>query len=274
MKHKLLFGLIICFFILTINKTYSLEMLEPITQDLTNIDTLDLGYASPGEYFLVSFLVNKEEGYDTITIDPTQQNEISIQNQGKTKESIFATIEVSDKLSGAYTIKIILTGENKQKQLNLNVNITNNVIYSVLEPYNTYTKYNETKTFSFKIINKSISTKKIIVSSDLPEYWFNDKNVKKYKYYTLQPNSVTDITYEINPKEIGKTNFSIYIFTKYFNKENRYDTTNKENIIIYDVQIETEKTITGEYGTNNFYYPLFNVNTLPIYFFNKILAHI
>ena len=50
--------LIIIIFMLVISTNlFSLELLEPISKDLTYNDTVELGFFSPGEFFMISFLL-------------------------------------------------------------------------------------------------------------------------------------------------------------------------------------------------------------------------
>ncbi len=249
----------------------ALELLEPISQDLTYTDTVDLGFAAPGEEFLVSFLVPENEDYYNIDVIPSQRKDVIIENTKKTNESIFTTIRLSEDLSGNYNLYLVLTGKTNTKNITLNMQVTDEVIYTIMQPYDTTTKYGVEKEISFKIINKSICTKTIFVSSNLSEYWFT-KNNTRLETFTLQPNSTTDISYKFTPQEIGKKEFELKLYTKYvsgslFSEQN-------SNYKSYLINIDVVKTIKGVYGSLDHVYPLFNTNIMPVYFFNKLIKWI
>ena len=118
----------------------SLEMLEPITSDLDNINSVDLGSVAPGESFLVSFLLKGEEDYNSI-ICKNSVDDIIIEHTKKTPESIFTTIHLSKNLKGPYILELLLNGREESKEINLNMFVTDNVISSLLLPYEEKTKF-------------------------------------------------------------------------------------------------------------------------------------
>ena len=249
----------------------ALAMLEPISQDLTYIDTVDVGFAAPGEEFLVSFLVPQNEDYYNIDVIPSQRKDVIIENTKQTNESIFTTIRLAQGISGNYKLYLVLTGKTSTKNITLNMQVTDEVIYTIMQPYDTQTKYGTEKEINFKIINKSICTKTIFVSSNLSEYWFTTKN-PRLETYTLQPNSVTDITYKFVPQEIGRKEFELKIYTKYVSGS--IFTEQNSNYKSYLINIDVVKTIKGVYGSLDHVYPLFNTNIMPVYFFNKLIKWI
>jgi len=266
-KNKTIFGLIIIGIVLLIPGINGLAMLEPISQDLTYTDVIDVGFAAPNEDFMVSFLVAPNEDYDTIDVIETQRKDIIIENTKRTSESIYTTIKIDSDISGTYQLNLVLKGKINIKYITLKMDVTDEVIYSILKPYDNITKYNAEKEIYLRIINKSICTKTIIVSSDLSEYWFPDN--AKIKIYTLQPNSTTDINYTFVPKEIGKKNFELKVYTKYV--DSQFFTDQESNYKSYLINIEVVKTLGGVYGSLDHIYPLFNANMMPVYFFNKIV---
>jgi hypothetical protein len=133
------------------------------------------------------------------------------------------------------------------------------------------TKYGQEKEINFKIINKSICTKTIFVSSNLSEYWFNEDN-KRVETFVLQPNSTTDISYKFTPQEIGKKEFELKLYTKYVSGS--IFTEQNSNYKSYLINIDVIKTIKGVYGSLDHVYPLFNTNITPVYFFNKLIKWI
>jgi hypothetical protein len=259
---------ILLIFININHSIFAVKILEPVYEDLRYTNTIDLGFASPGESFLVSFLIEKEEAYTDIKIDPDQEKDVIIENTKSTKESIFTTIKLNENLKeGEFLLKLLLMGKEQHKEIILKLNISEKVIYAILDNYSEFGNYNETKTIKLDVINKSTTTKTIIITSDLSEYWFT-KDIKKFKKIYLTPNSITNIPYEFIPKEIGVTNFKIYIIPIINEKTMFIDT---DDYIIYNLKTDIKKSISGIYGTKEHYFPLFNNNLIPIYFFNKII---
>ncbi|MEI8364120.1 MAG: hypothetical protein WCF78_01545, partial [archaeon] len=93
---NILFVLILLGMVVMVPSVRALELLEPISQDLTYTDKIDLGFAAPGEEFLVSFLVSENEDYYNIDVIPSQRKDVIIENTKKTNESIFTTIRLSE----------------------------------------------------------------------------------------------------------------------------------------------------------------------------------
>jgi hypothetical protein len=256
--------IIIIFMIVISTNLFSLELLEPISKDLTYNDTVELGFFSPGEFFMISFLLEENENYNNISISPNQINDVIVEKTRQTRESIFTEIKLADNLSGPYSLKLILSSENQKREIILNMEITNQVIHSKLINYNPYVKYEQKETITLSIINKSNTTKKIMITSDISDKWFLDKKerLSKEKKIILQPNSVTEQIYQYYPKEIGEKNFTLKIYPK------EEDLTNSIN---YNIKIETIKDLKSIYGSKEHFYPLFNSNLIPIYFLNKII---
>jgi hypothetical protein len=144
------------------------------------------------------------------------------------------------------------------------MNLTNQVIHSKLINYKAIVKFEKLETINLSIINKSNTTKTIIITSDLPTKWFLNKKERlaKEKKIILQPNSVTDQTYQYYPKTIGKKDFVLKIYSQ------EEDLTNSIN---YNLKINIKKDLKAVYGSKEHFYPLFNSNLIPIYFFNKII---
>jgi len=266
MRLKLTILIFIMLFVLSSQAIYGLELLEPITEDLTYIDTVDLGFVSAGESFLISFLID-DINYTEIGVIDAQRKDIIIEKTHKTEESIFTTIKLSKELSGPYTLSLVLKG-NIDKIINLDMLVTNKVIYTLLEPITTKVKYNDIANIKLKIINKSNSTKQVLITSNLPKYWFDNK-IKQDMTHMLQPNSVSDITYNYIPKEIGDKEFNLQIKTLVGEEDTLF--TEEEVFIEYDIKIKVIKNLKGIYGSRDHSFPLFNSNLIPIYFFNKII---
>jgi len=265
---KVMIFIFVLLIIVNINSVFSLKILEPVYKDLKNTDVVDLGFGSPGESFLISFLNEKGEDYFDIKIFSTQEKDVIIENIQKTKESIFTTIKFSNNLpTGEYKLNLILVGKEINKNITLKLNITEKVIYTTLNNFEETGYYNKTKEIKFNVINKATTTKTIIITSDLSDYWFN-KESKKVKKVYLDPNSIKEVSYEIIPQKVGTTNFKIYIISVIDEKNLFLDT---KNYITYDLKVNTQKSITSIYGSKEHTFPLFNSNLLPIYFFNKII---
>lgn len=256
------FVLIICLIFISSN-VYALKLLEPITKNLRFTDSADLGYFSAGEFFMISFLI-EDEKYHTIKINPNQLKDAVIEPTKHTPESIYSVIKLEDHLDGFYELKLILISEDKEREVKLNLNITDEVIHTNLLNYNYKVGYEKMEEINLKVINKSNTTKKINITSNLPITWFKNKKeiLEKNKTIILAPNSVTEIDYHYFPKEIGFKEFNLIINLDDF-KEN--------NNIIYNLNIDVSKSLSAIYGSRNHTYPLFNINVIPIYFFNKIL---
>ena len=262
MKFKfLILGVIITIFL--IHGVSALQLLQPITADLTNTNIVNIGNASPGGSFLVSFLLQPDDDFNQITVVKSQIKDVIIENTQKTQESIFTTIKLNKNLNGNYTLNLQLKG-NKTKLIKLNLFITNKVIYTILQPPIKTIKYNKTYKIKIDVINKAQTTKQIEITSDLPKFWFS-KDIKKTKSYTLQPNSMQTIDYEMRPQTIGKQSFNIYILTDVYNLKK------KPKYITYNINVTVNKSLEGIYSSYNHVFPLFYTNFFPIYFLNKII---
>lgn len=260
--------------------TCALQMLEPVMIDVEKGETIDIGVVAPGEYFLISFFLEKKDMYDVITTDAFGSNFVSFENIQTTVESIFSIARINEETNGKQKIKIILKNSktNESTEIYLNANIKSNVISTFVLPHDKTAKFGEQKEIKIKILNSSITTKKITISSDLPNTWFETKNQKlnKEKSIYLEPAGTTEITYSFFPKTIGDSQFKIYIYTDLEDLEINKIMPNYFKKTIYErneeiVNIHVLKTLGAVYGANLFNFPTFGLNSIPIYFFNNII---
>lgn len=91
----------------------------------------------------------------------------------------------------------------------------------------------------------------------------------------MQPVSKTDIKYKFVPKGVGDKEFRIFLYTKNAPKENYlrsieniFDDFKRSEI---EVKINIIKDVKALYSANQYYFPLYGLNSLPIYFFNNIV---
>ncbi len=268
------------FMILLLQFVYPLQMLEPVMSDIRTGGEIEVGVLAPGEYFLLSFFLEEKDKYDVITTDGYGSNYITFDNIQKTGESIFTVARISENASGNQKIKIILKNNETglEDYIYLNADIESNVISTFVLPYEKNTEFGIVKNIKIKLLNKSITTKKIVVSSDLPDVWFDTKNGKleKIKTIFLQPAGSTEVTYSFVPKAIGEKEITLYIYTVVDEtqlssirpdilKTTNYE-RNEEKIDIYVV-----KSMSAVYGSNLYNFPTFGLNSIPVYFFNNII---
>ncbi len=268
------------FVMLLLEFVYPLQMLEPVMSDIRTGGEIEVGVLAPGEYFLLSFFLEEKDKYDVITTDGYGSNYITFDNIQKTGESIFTVARITENASGNQKIKIILRNNETglEDYIYLNADIESNVISTFVLPYEKNTEFGKVKNIKIKLLNKSITTKKIVVSSDLPDVWFDTKNGKleKIKTIYLQPAGSTEVTYSFVPKAIGEKEITLYIYTivdetqlssirPEILKTTSYE-RNEENIDIYVV-----KSMSAVYGSNLYNFPTFGLNSIPVYFFNNII---
>jgi hypothetical protein len=276
-KITFIICLIICVF--QIQNISSLKMLEPIIQEIDYTNYVNIGHVSSDEGFLISFLLENQEDYYNIELNKDSENIAVIENIQKTKESIFTTIKIKKDIEGYKEIKLNFKSlNNKDKIITLTTNINSNVLYNIIEPYKKESKINVNKEINIKIFNKANSTKKVVITSDLSDYWFsnnnnnNNNNNNKFIYDTLQPNSSKIIKYVFTPPVLGTANFNLYLFHSYdYDKSLEENLENTNSYKIEKIEIETIKTLNSIFQTKRHQLPLFGISTLPIYFFNNII---
>lgn len=263
MRKKILIFFI--FMLLFTSNIYSLKLLEPLTSDLNIRNKVDLGYFSADEFFMVSFLLEGNEDYHTISVSQEQIKDVIIEPTRHTKESIFTIIKLSEDLNGEYDLKLILKSDTSEKEVILSMYITDEVIHTNLLNYNHKVRFEEKEEITLNIINKSNTTKRVTITSDLPKTWFETRNEKIdfEKIIILPPNSITQTTYDYFPKEIGYKEFNLKIYPG--------DVKEDSHFINYNLNVDVLKDLSAIYGSREHTFPLFNLNMLPIYFFNKIL---
>jgi hypothetical protein len=254
-------------------------MLEPVMVDLEYNDSVEIGVVAPGEYFLLSFFLDEPNQYDAIATDGFGANYISFENTQTTGESIYTVARINDNASGEKQIKIILKNKTTENtvEIYLKARIESNVISTFVLPYDKNSKFGETKDIKIKIINKSITTKKITISSNLPATWFESKNkLNKEKIVYLQPAGTTEVTYSFIPKNIGEKEIELYIYTDFDETQVNNFTPNFLKKIIYErneekVNIYVLKNLSALYGSNLYNFPTFGLNSIPVYFFNNVV---
>ncbi len=271
--------MIFIFGLFIIPQIFSLQMLEPVMVDLEYNDSVEIGVVAPGEYFLLSFFLDEPNQYDAIATDGFGANYISFENTQTTGESIYTVARINDNASGEKQIKIILKNKTTENtvEIYLKARIESNVISTFVLPYDKNSKFGETKDIKIKIINKSITTKKITISSNLPATWFESKNkLNKEKVVYLQPAGTTEVTYSFIPKNIGEKEIELYIYTDFDETQVNNFTPNFLKKIIYErneekVNIYVLKNLSALYGSNLYNFPTFGLNSIPVYFFNNVV---
>lgn len=271
--------MIFIFGLFIIPQIFSLQMLEPVMVDLEYNDSVEIGVVAPGEYFLLSFFLDEPNQYDAIATDGFGANYISFENTQTTGESIYTVARINDNASGEKQIKIILKNKTtgNTAEIYLKARIESNVISTFVLPYDKNSKFGETKDIKIKIINKSITTKKITISSNLPATWFESKNkLNKEKVVYLQPAGTTEVTYSFIPKNIGEKEIELYIYTDFDETQVNNFTPNFLKKIIYErneekVNIYVLKNLSALYGSNLYNFPTFGLNSIPVYFFNNVV---
>lgn len=270
--------ILIMFFIimLALPKIYSLKLLEPIYTEITDSE-IDIGVVAPGEFFLISFLQDQENKFTEIRVAEESRNIASTELTQFTPESIFTTIKISKEVSGNQILTLELISEKETKKINLNVNVTNDVISVVTQNYEKLSEYGKLKEITITVINKSVTTKQVTLTSNLPKNWFDYENefIEQDIIKTVQPVSKTDIKYKFVPKGVGDKEFRIFLYTKNAPKENYlrsieniFDDFKRSEI---EVKINIIKDVKALYSANQYYFPLYGLNSLPIYFFNNIV---
>lgn len=270
--------ILIMFFviILALPKIYSLKLLEPIYTEITDSE-IDIGVVAPGEFFLISFLQDQENKFTEIRVAEESRNIASTELTQFTPESIFTTIKISKEVSGNQILTLELICEKETKKINLNVNVTNDVISIITQNYEKLSEYGKLKEITITIINKSVTTKQVTLTSNLPKNWFDYENevIEQDIIKTVQPVSKTDIKYKFVPKGVGDKEFRIFLYTKNAPKENYlrsieniFDDFKRSEI---EVKINIIKDVKALYSANQYYFPLYGLNSLPIYFFNNII---
>ncbi len=253
--------------LLFIQETYALKIMEQITGDLEYKNTIDIGLTAPGEQMLISFFQGVHGTYTEIKLSEESKEIGFLENTKRTKESIFTTMKINDRIKGTKNINLILIGKNQERKITLRTTITNEVVYAYLLEYEKTTKIEERKTIPIRIINKAASTKEIIIKSDFSKHWFL-KETNMEKKMVLQPHSVTDVEYEFIPRIIGKTNQNIHILSD--TKEQREIET---KAITKEIEINVIKNLESIQHTKKHFFTLYGLNILPIHFFNNFLKY-
>lgn len=279
MFNKKIFLLLTLFIILP--SIHAIQMLEPIMTDITPNKAIELGTVAPEEYFMISFFLGVDEKYDLITTDNYGSNYLFFENTQKTKESIYTIVKIKENVSGEQQVKIILknteTGETESVYIKMTV--ATNVISSFVLPYDKNTKFGEKKDITIRIINKSITTKKITISSNLPVTWFDSKEagkIKKESEVVLQPSDSIDVNYSFIPKAIGDKEIQLFIYTDAAPQNNIIQTTTFFTKVLFErneekVNIFVKKDLSALYAANLYNFPTFALNAIPAYFFNNII---
>jgi hypothetical protein len=279
MFNKKIFLFLTLFIILP--SIHAIQMLEPIMTDVSPNKVIEIGTVAPGEYFMISFFLGVDEKYDLITTDNYGSNYLFFENTQKTKESIYTIVKIKENVSGEQQVKIILknTETGEAQSVYIKMTVATNVISSFVLPYDKNTKFGEKKDITIRIINKSITTKKITISSNLPVTWFDSKEtgkIKKESEVVLQPSDSIDVNYSFIPKAIGDKEIQLFIYTDAVPQNNIIQTTTFFTKVLFErneekVNIFVKKDLSALYAANLYNFPTFALNAIPAYFFNNII---
>lgn len=110
--------------------------------------------------------------------------------------------------------------------------------------------------YNMTIINGSIASHRVNISSSLPAYWFDKKSIE------LKPRDSTDVNLCVNAFEDGSRNFFFYIDSALFPK--RFHSLK--------ARLEIEPTLSGKYSNPLGGFPFFMPTLTPYYFIDSFLS--
>jgi hypothetical protein len=226
---------------------YALKIIFPVEAEVFDNSTIELGKISPGQNFeLIVF----GEGIDVIEVSGqfsswAEKSKFYKKNTGIRinipKETSAGTKNLSFK---AFNSK----DKDSFESFNILINVQNDLWSVNISDLSQETKVDSTANYSLVFSNESIGEQKIIVSSDLPSYWFKEKS------FDLEPKSVLRESVEVNPKYYGKRQFN-FVFTSLYSLEKKE----------FSSTLLVESSLSSKYSSPLYGFPFFTPTLYTYY---------
>ncbi len=254
---KKVFSLFFLILLLSI-ATAKVEIKKPIKAVIEENELIELGEIGIGEKF--ELIISTEAfpyKWDSAIVENLPKDFTQKTNFYAETLGIEIGIPVNAEI-GVRNFKVKVSNTEHPEQFeafNAIVTIKKNLISARVSPISQETTVGEKALFKMVILNDSIASHKLRISSNLPQYWFNDMVLE------IKPKSSKSIDLEVNPKYYGKRGFSFFI-------QSLQSPSSQE----FNAELSINPTFKSKYLNSLYGFPFFTPTLSLFYLVNSFIG--
>jgi len=237
----------------------SIQMIEPIISTINHGSSVYLGAMQRGETLRISFYKKSSAStaFDSLKLDesllPANWN-YSIEETDQTF-NVLITVPANE-IERTQKLNFIASREGIEEKFSLLVDVKKNLLVTTIDKTFNVTETNKEVVFSLSIINNSIASHSISISSNLPLNWFKGFNIE------LKPKEKKEIELVVKPLIYGNKKF-------YF----RIDSLLNGSLIdLFNIQLNVYSTLPGKFYSAFSGFPFFTFNLMPFMLFDAFFS--
>lgn len=237
----------------------NITVLKPVEKELPNNGSIELGEISAGQTIEIFLQKKAQKGVlwadafvDSASIPFDWKVEKSIED-----ESIILLVTVSpNAVESVQNLKIIVSNSSFSETFIANLFVKTGLLNVDIKNRNQKISIEKNAVFKVILINKSIAPETILISSNLPKYWFESEKI------SLKPNELKEFDLIVSPKSYGRRNFDFYV----------KPLSNGRAFTFSDMQLEVYPTLKSKFTEPIYGMPVFTISMIPYYLINSFIA--
>ncbi len=240
------FFLVVFSLVLFTSGVFALEIVFPVSADVSENSTIELGKISPGQQFE---LIISDERFNAVEVTGSfsSWSEDSVFYEKNTGIKINVPFDAS---LGAKNIsfKAFNSSSGLSESFNALVNVRKDLWSVNISGLSQTAEVNFPVNYKLTFSNESIGKQKISVSSNLTSYWMKEKT------FVVEPKSVLKDLIEVNPRHYGTRAFNFVL-------KSSSSAETKE----FQSKLRVESSLLSKYSSPLYGFPFFTPTLFPYY---------
>lgn len=237
----------VCFLlILFTSAVFSLEIVFPVSAEVSENSTIELGKISPGQQVE---LIISDERFNAVEVTGSfsSWSEDSVFYEKNTGIKINVPFDAS---LGAKNIsfRAFNSSSGLSESFNVLVNVQKDLWSVNISSLSQTAEVNSPVDYQLTFSNESIGKQEISVSSNLPSYWMKEKT------FVVEPKSVLKGSIKVNPRHYGAREFN-FVLKSFFSDETKK----------FQSKLMVESSLLSKYSAPLYGFPFFTPTLFPYY---------
>jgi len=240
----------------------SVHVLSPVDLIVPDGGTVSLGSIARGE--TVDIIIDKKAGaevaFDRINIETDLPKGWAFSPKVEDR-TLVVTVSVSNNAEEAtqnIPIKIWNSASpEKSNQIAAMLYVKKNLITVDVKELAKETIVGEAVNYDFILINDSVASHRVIITSDMPVYWFETMEI------TLKPKQKTEISIPLTPHAYGVRDFTIQ--ARSLQNDTKY---------LFNARVYAKTTLGGKFRAPMYGFPFFSLSLSPQLLLNAFISWI
>jgi hypothetical protein len=257
LKKFVLVVFFLSFFVLV---SAEIQMIKPIETVFGESQLINVGQAVRGES--VDFIFVSKNGslvFDSIDLLVVPKNWV-VSDAEFFGETVGLTVVIpKNEKTGLRHLRFKLfdaSFPSQSKFFDVDLLIKDSLVSSQISPLKRDAIVGDFVVFDISLLNDSVSDHLVLVSSDLPSYWFKPRLVK------VGAKSLEQLKLEVVPKVHGLKSFNFRLSSA----------LNDSTISVFPVELIVVSSFESRYSSAFFGVPFFSLSLLPFYLVNAFVS--